>query len=253
MIVHAIISFHGRDAQCSVKADSARLIQNELVRGGTSLRLKLDDLASVAVDEELPAIELGAKQVAGQYAAATALVRDLVNTGAGDLGPAELEMAAEKLAPLREDLRSALLAELDLPPCEDGVLILKRSIAREKAPKVTVNGSLATLAALRRRDHTGVGECIELAQAENLLTNPGTRDAFDLQREPDAIKDLYGRGHRGQWPAAGRCHPGLGPGRSHPSPGQAGRPGRCAQQRVRRPSHGQAHALPGRDQLQQLL
>ena len=43
-----------------------------------------------------------------------------------------------------------LLAELDLPPCEDGVLILKRSIAREKAPKVTVNGSLATLAALQR-------------------------------------------------------------------------------------------------------
>lgn len=33
-----------------------------------------------------------------RVAAATALVRDLVNTGAGDLGPAELEMAAEKLA-----------------------------------------------------------------------------------------------------------------------------------------------------------
>ncbi|HVS53323.1 MAG TPA: DNA repair protein RecN [Opitutaceae bacterium] len=44
----------------------------------------------------------------------------------------------------------ALLAELDLPPCEDGVLILKRSVPREKAPKITVNGSLATLAALQR-------------------------------------------------------------------------------------------------------
>jgi DNA repair protein RecN (Recombination protein N) len=44
----------------------------------------------------------------------------------------------------------ALLAELDLPPCEDGVLILKRSVSREKAPKITVNGSLATLAALQR-------------------------------------------------------------------------------------------------------
>lgn len=44
----------------------------------------------------------------------------------------------------------AVLTELELPPCEEGLLILKRSIAREKAPKITVNGSLATLAALQR-------------------------------------------------------------------------------------------------------
>lgn len=44
----------------------------------------------------------------------------------------------------------AVLAELELPSCEDGLLILKRSLPREKAPKITVNGSLATLAALQR-------------------------------------------------------------------------------------------------------
>jgi len=44
----------------------------------------------------------------------------------------------------------AVLAELDLPPCEDGLLILKRSVPRDKAPKITVNGSLATLSALQR-------------------------------------------------------------------------------------------------------
>jgi DNA repair protein RecN (Recombination protein N) len=44
----------------------------------------------------------------------------------------------------------ALLAELDLPPCEDGALLLKRSLPRDKAPKLTVNGGLATLAALQR-------------------------------------------------------------------------------------------------------
>jgi DNA repair protein RecN (Recombination protein N) len=44
----------------------------------------------------------------------------------------------------------AVLAELELPPCEDGLLILKRSLPREKAPKITVNGSLATLAALQK-------------------------------------------------------------------------------------------------------
>jgi DNA repair protein RecN (Recombination protein N) len=51
-----------------------------------------------------------------------------------------------------KDARSidAALAELELPPCEEGVLILKRSLPREKAPKITVNGSLATLAALQR-------------------------------------------------------------------------------------------------------
>ena len=44
----------------------------------------------------------------------------------------------------------ALLSELDLPACEDGLLILKRSLSREKSPRITVNGSLATLNALQR-------------------------------------------------------------------------------------------------------
>src|SRR5476649_2632071 len=48
---------------------------------------------------------------------------------------------------------NALLAELELPTCEDGVLLLKRTLSRDKVPKITVNGSLATLAAL-----AGLGE-----------------------------------------------------------------------------------------------
>lgn len=60
---------------------------------------------------------------------------------------AEVEAALFFVDPRKVD---ALLAELDLPPCEDGVLILKRSVPRDKAPKLTVNGSLATLAALQR-------------------------------------------------------------------------------------------------------
>jgi DNA repair protein RecN (Recombination protein N) len=43
-----------------------------------------------------------------------------------------------------------VLRELELPACEEGVLILRRSVPREKAPKIIVNGSLATLAALQR-------------------------------------------------------------------------------------------------------
>ncbi len=43
-----------------------------------------------------------------------------------------------------------LLTELDLPLCEEGVLILKRSLPREKAARISVNGGLATLTALQR-------------------------------------------------------------------------------------------------------
>ena len=45
---------------------------------------------------------------------------------------------------------NALLAELDLPECEDGVLLLKRSVARTRAPRIRVNGSMTTLGVLQR-------------------------------------------------------------------------------------------------------
>jgi DNA repair protein RecN (Recombination protein N) len=60
---------------------------------------------------------------------------------------ADVEASLFFEAPARID---AVLNELELPACEEGVLILKRSLPREKAPKITVNGSLATLAALQR-------------------------------------------------------------------------------------------------------
>src|SRR5580693_5199480 len=59
----------------------------------------------------------------------------------------EVEAALYFADPRRMD---ALLAGLDLPPCEDGLLLLKRTLPREKAPKITVNGSMATLAALQQ-------------------------------------------------------------------------------------------------------
>lgn len=44
---------------------------------------------------------------------------------------------------------NARLAELELPSCEEGVLVLRRSIHRSKMPKVQINGSLATLSQLQ--------------------------------------------------------------------------------------------------------
>lgn len=41
-------------------------------------------------------------------------------------------------------------------------------------------------------------------QAEDMLTNPATRKAFDLMTEPLAIREKYGLGHRGQCYLLGR-------------------------------------------------
>ncbi|MEA2823415.1 MAG: hypothetical protein QOJ86_5419 [Bradyrhizobium sp.] len=61
-----------------IKRESALLTQNQLTRGGTMLRFKFDDLAGNAAEAELPAVELGAKQVTSQYLAVIALANTFV-------------------------------------------------------------------------------------------------------------------------------------------------------------------------------
>lgn len=65
----------------------------------------------------------------------------------------------------------ALLETLGLPACEEGLLVLKRVIPREKAPRITVNGSVATLANLQAIgelwiDFHGPGEPRRLLKAD---------------------------------------------------------------------------------------
>ena len=60
------------------KRDSALVAQNQLARGGNMLRYKLDDLPSNADDSELQAIQFGAKKVAEQFQAVTALAGTFV-------------------------------------------------------------------------------------------------------------------------------------------------------------------------------
>ena len=43
-----------------------------------------------------------------------------------------------------------------------------------------------------------------IEQAEEGLLNPNTKIAFDLEQEPDKLRDAYGRGHRGQCYLLGR-------------------------------------------------
>ncbi len=65
----------------------------------------------------------------------------------------------------------ALLESLGLPACDDGELVLKRSVHREKAARITINGSLATLANLQSVgglwiDFHGPGEPRRLLRAD---------------------------------------------------------------------------------------
>ena len=61
-----------------VKHESALVAQNQLTRGGNMLKYKLDELAGNAGEAELPAVELGVKQVTAQYQAMTALANMFV-------------------------------------------------------------------------------------------------------------------------------------------------------------------------------
>jgi methyl-accepting chemotaxis protein len=61
-----------------VKNESALVGQNQLARGGNMLKYKLDELVGNAGEAELPAVELGVKQVIAQYQAMTALANMFV-------------------------------------------------------------------------------------------------------------------------------------------------------------------------------
>ena len=87
------------------------------------------------------------------------------------------------------------LTRLDLPPCDDGVLILKRSLPRDKAPKISVNGSMATLAALQELgeywiDFHGPGE------PRRLLKEGCQRELLDLFAKNEAALDQYQKTYR---------------------------------------------------------
>jgi DNA repair protein RecN (Recombination protein N) len=119
-----------------------------------SLRIKnLALLEEVSLD-----FEAGFTAVTGETGAGKSILLGALSLLAGERADKTIirqqtAAACEVEASLffkKPDVIDALLAGLDLPACEDGMLILKRSVPREKAPKITVNGGLATLTALQR-------------------------------------------------------------------------------------------------------
>lgn len=98
----------------------------------------------------------------------------------------------------------AALTALDLPACDDGVLILKRSLPRDKAPKISVNGSLATLTALQELgeywiDFHGPGE------PRRLLKEGCQRELLDLFARNETVLEKY-RLHYQAWRALQEDH-----------------------------------------------
>jgi len=101
--------------------------------------------------------------LAGNRAAKT-----IVRKGAEECAvEAELEVEGD---PRFDDV----LRALDLPACDDGLLILKRSVHATKAGRISVNGGAATLAQLQRLgelwiDFHGPGEPQKLMRADTQL------------------------------------------------------------------------------------
>lgn len=89
----------------------------------------------------------------------------------------------------------AVLAELDLPPCEEGLLILKRSLPRDKAPKLTVNGSLATLTALQRLGEHWV-DFHGPSEPRRLLKQNCQLELLDLFGRTAGVSDAYREKYR---------------------------------------------------------
>jgi DNA repair protein RecN (Recombination protein N) len=85
---------------------------------------------------------------------------------------------------------NVVLEDLQLPACEEGVLILKRSLPREKAPKISVNGSLATLAALQRLGEHWI-DFHGPSEPRRLLKESCQLDLLDLFGRADAARNEY--------------------------------------------------------------
>lgn len=88
-----------------------------------------------------------------------------------------------------------LLADLDLPPCEEGMLILKRTVARTKAPKITVNGGLSPLSALQRLGETWI-DFHGPSEPRRLLKGNCQLELLDLFGRTSAQLETYQENYR---------------------------------------------------------
>lgn len=91
----------------------------------------------------------------------------------------------------------ALLREMELPPCEEGMLVLKRLLHVSKPSRISINGSLATLSNLQQLGETwidfhGPGEPQRLLKSECQL------QLIDLYGGLESEAEAYGERYR-EW------------------------------------------------------
>ena len=142
-------------------------------------RLLIRDLA--LMDRSELTFGPGFTVVTGATGAGKSVLLGALSLLAGNRAPKTIvrkgaeECAVEAELECGEDARfAALLSELDLPPCDDGLLILKRAVHASRAGGISVNGGSSTLAQLQRLgglwiDFHGPGEPQKLMRAETQL------------------------------------------------------------------------------------
>lgn len=165
-----------------------------------SLRIRnLALLEEVSLD-----FEAGFTVVTGETGAGKSILLGALSLLAGERaektiirqGAAACEVEASLLFtdPARID---AVLADLELPATEEGVLLLRRTVPREKAPKITVNGSLATLAALHRLGEVWI-DFHGPSEPRRLLREGCQLELLDLFGRASEARERY-RGHYQRW------------------------------------------------------
>ncbi len=82
----------------------------------------------------------------------------------------------------------ALLEKLGLPACDDGALVLRRSLAQTKAPRIQINGALATLGALQ-----------EMGEAWVDFHGPGEPQKLFQEKHQREMLDAYGKLEKRAW------------------------------------------------------
>jgi methyl-accepting chemotaxis protein len=136
----------------SLKSESAQLVQNRLTRGGNSFRYKVDDLASAAAEEDLAAVELGAKQVAGQFLAASSLVGTFIanfDRDVSDSALARLKFVDNALNAISTDNKEILVRHKELAGLlADYKATLQKLVDNSKAVDARVAAMVETAAAI---------------------------------------------------------------------------------------------------------
>lgn len=165
-----------------------------------SLRIRnLALLEEVSLD-----FEAGFAVVTGETGAGKSILLGALSLLAGERaektiirqGAAACEVEASLLFtdPARID---AVLTDLELPATEEGVLLLRRTVPREKAPKITVNGSLATLAALHRLGEVWI-DFHGPSEPRRLLREGCQLELLDLFGRASEARERY-HGHYQRW------------------------------------------------------